>query len=147
MLTAPFAETGSTHDEVQDFLRKGDDDAACQSQETVGTLRRVVRLERQTDLNDTPAEQEEADRANEPEDEIGQIVYNCNRITCGKSSHASAHHKRKCKNGYYIRTVALLNLAGDLRLVLLIVLSIKILHFLFSPFHLVILRVLLQKEE
>lgn len=98
MLIAPFAEAGSTHDEVQDFLCKGDDDAACQSQETVGTLRRVVRLERQTD------------RTNEPEDEIGQIVYNSNRIACCKCSHTAAHHKRKCKDGYDISTVALLTL-------------------------------------
>ena len=35
-------------DESQDFLREGDDDTTCESQETVRTLGRVVGLKRQT---------------------------------------------------------------------------------------------------
>lgn len=103
MLTAPFAETGLTHNEVQDFLRKGDDDAACQSQETVGALRRVVGLEAETDLNDTPAEQDKTDRTNESENKVGQVVYDGNGITRSKGGHAHTPprlcrscHERKC---------------------------------------------------
>ena len=97
MLTAPFSETGLTHDEVKDFLRKGDDDAACQSQETVGTLRRIVGLERQADLNNAPTEQDETNRTNESENKVGQVVYDGNGITRSKGGHAHAHGKRKGK--------------------------------------------------
>ena len=55
--TAPFAETGSANNEVEDFLGKGDDDAAGQSQETVGTLAGIVGLEAETDLHNAPAKQ------------------------------------------------------------------------------------------
>ena len=48
---------------------KGDNDTARQSEKAVGTLGRVVRLERQTDLHDAPAQQDQAHRTDEAEDE------------------------------------------------------------------------------
>ena len=63
-----FRETGSANNEVEDFLGKGDDDAAGQGQETVGTLAGIVGLEAETDLHNAPAKQNQADRTDEAED-------------------------------------------------------------------------------
>ena len=61
----------SARDERQDFFCKGDDNTARDSKETVGSLGRVVRFERETDLHDTEAKQNKTDGANQSEDEVG----------------------------------------------------------------------------
>ena len=91
-------------------------------------------LETETYLNDTPAEQDQADRTDESKDEIGQVVYDLDRVACGKRGHTAAHHESKGKDSSDISAVALLDLAGNLRLVG-VLLGIKVFHVLFSPFH------------
>ena len=91
-------------------------------------------LETETYLNDAPAEQDKTDRTDESENEIGQVVYDLDRVACGKRGHAAAHHESKCKDNGDISAVALLDLAGNLRLVG-VLLGIKVFHVLFSPFH------------
>ena len=52
----PFST--SSNDKIKDFLSKGDDDTACQGQKAVCSLRRVVTLEGNTDLHNTPTKQD-----------------------------------------------------------------------------------------
>ena len=91
-------------------------------------------LEAETDLNDTPAEQDKTDRTDESENKVGQVVYDGNGITRSKGGHAHAHGKRKGKDDRHIEAEASLDLAGNLRLVG-VLLGIKVFHVLFSPFH------------
>ena len=139
MRTLPLLENRkSGGDKVEDFLGKGDDDAAGQGQKTVGTLARIVGLEAETDLYNAPAKQDQADRTDEAEDKVAEVVDDGNGVACGKGGHAHAHGKRKGEDSHHINAVALLDLAGNLRLVD-VLLRIKFLHCLFSPFHQVVL--------
>ena len=52
--TAKIKTSAGNHG--QDLLGKGDDDTARQSEETIGTLGRIVGLQGQTHLHDTPAQ-------------------------------------------------------------------------------------------
>ena len=70
----------SAGDQRQDLLGERNDDTARNSQNAVCALRRIVRLERQTDLQNAKAEQDQADRANERENEVAQIVDDRKRI-------------------------------------------------------------------
>ena len=84
-----------TCNESEDFLCKGDDDTACKGKEAVGSLRRIVRFQGKTDLNNTEAEQEKSDCTDKSENEIGQIVDNGQRISaCRKCGHR--HTADKC---------------------------------------------------
>ena len=76
----PFPQHFSAGDQRQDLLGECNDDAARNSQDAVRALRRIVRLERQTDLQNAEAEQDQADRANERENEVAQIVDDRQRI-------------------------------------------------------------------
>ena len=71
----------SAGDQRQDLLGERNDDAARNSQDAVCALGRIVRFERQTDLQNAKAEQDQADRANERENEVAQIVDDRQRIT------------------------------------------------------------------
>ena len=95
-------------------------------------------LEAETDLHNAPAKQNQADRTDEAEDKVAEVVDDGNGVACGKGGHAHAHGKRKGKDSHHINAVALLDLAGNLRLVG-VLLYIKLLHCLFSPFHQVVL--------
>ena len=64
----------TTGDEVQDFLGKGDDDTTGQSQENVGALGRIVGLQRQTNLDNAPTQQNQAYRTDQTEDKGGQVI-------------------------------------------------------------------------
>ena len=50
----------SAGDKGQNLLGKGNDNAARQGQEAVGTLGGVVALEREAHLDDAPAQQDQA---------------------------------------------------------------------------------------
>ena len=76
----PFPRHFSAGDQRQDLLGERNDNAARNSQDAVRALRRIVRLERQTDLQNAEAEQDQADRANERENEVAQIVDDRQRI-------------------------------------------------------------------
>ena len=70
----------SAGDQRQDLLGECNDDAARDGQDAVCALRRIVRLERQTDLQNAKAEQDQADRANQGKDEIAQVIDDRQRI-------------------------------------------------------------------
>ena len=55
----------SAGDEGEDLLSEGDDDTACHRQHTVGALGGVMALERQAHLQNTEAQQDEANGANQ----------------------------------------------------------------------------------
>ena len=76
----PFPRHFSAGDQRQDLLGECNDDAACDGQDAVRALRRIVRLERQANLQNAKAEQDQADRANERENEVAQIVDDRKRI-------------------------------------------------------------------
>ena len=76
-------------DQGQDFLGEGDDNAAGQGQEAVGTLRGIVGLQGQANLDNTPAQQDQADGADQAEDELRQVVHNGQGIAAGGSSGSS----------------------------------------------------------
>lgn len=59
---------GSAGNQGQDFLGEGDDNAARQRQEAVGALAGIMGLEGQTNLHDTPAQQDQAHRADHAKD-------------------------------------------------------------------------------
>ena len=61
----------SAGDEGEDLLGEGNDDAACHRQHTVGALGGVMALERQAHLQNTEAQQDEANGADQRENKIG----------------------------------------------------------------------------
>ena len=95
-------------------------------------------LEAEADLHNAPAKQNQADRTDKAKDKVAEVVDDGNGVAGGKGGHAHAHGKRKGKDSHHINAVALLDLAGDLRLAG-VLLYIKLLHCLFSPFHQVVL--------
>lgn len=95
--TLPLLENrNSGCDKVKDFLGKGNHEAARQGEETLRTLGRVVALEGEADLHHAPAQQDEADGADQGKDEVGQVVHHAQRIAGGKSRGGEAtgaqHH-------------------------------------------------------
>ena len=81
----------STRNERQNFFCKGDDNTAGNGKKTVSALGRIVAFQRQTDLHNTEAEQDQADGANQAKHKVGQIVHDLQRIAvCRKRSHR--HH-------------------------------------------------------
>ena len=77
----PFPRRFSAGDQRQDLLGECNDDVASNSQDAVRALRRIVRLERQANLQNAKAEQDQADRADQGKDKITQIVDHGQRIT------------------------------------------------------------------
>ena len=77
----PFPRHFSAGDQRQDLLGERNDDTACDGQDAVRALRRIVRFERQTDLQNAEAKQNQADRANQRKDKIAQVIDNGKRIT------------------------------------------------------------------
>ena len=77
---------------------EGDDDAAGEGEKAVGALRGVVTLEREADLHDAPAEQDDADRADEPEHKRAQIVDDRKRIARCEGGNGEAAEKRGRQN-------------------------------------------------
>ena len=57
----------TTSNQRQDFLRKCNDNPACHSEDTIGPLAGIVALERQTDLENAEAQQDQTDGANQAE--------------------------------------------------------------------------------
>ena len=77
----PFPRRFSAGDQRQDLLGERNDDTACDGQDAVRALRRIVRFERQTDLQNAEAEQNQTDGANQGKDEIAQVIHDRQRIT------------------------------------------------------------------
>ena len=61
-------------------LCERDDEASREREETVGALGGVVAFEGESHLDDAEAEQDEPDRADEREDESGQVIHRRERI-------------------------------------------------------------------
>lgn len=102
----------SSRNERQNFFCKGDDNTAGNGKETVGSLRRVVAFERETDLHDTESEQDQTDGTNQAEDKVGQIVdYRQRVIACGKRRHRHGNHQRHSHHDGTVGNKALLNFA------------------------------------
>ena len=87
MWTPPLPEhRNSGRDEVEDLLGKGHDQTACQGEKTLGTLGGVMALEGEAHLHHAPAQQNQADGADQGKDESGEIVHYCQRIAGGEGS-------------------------------------------------------------
>lgn len=74
----------STGDQRQDLFGKGNDDATGNRQHAVCSLRRIMRLQAETELQDAEAEQDDTDRTDKSEDEVAEIVDNLNWIIVRK---------------------------------------------------------------
>ena len=69
-----------TGDQCQDLFCKGNDHAAGKGEKAIGALAGIMGLERKTHLNNAPAEQDKAYCTDNPENEIGEIVDDGQRI-------------------------------------------------------------------
>ena len=120
-------------DQGQNFLGEGDDDAACQSEEAVGTLRGIVGLQGQTNLDNAPAQQDQTDGADEAEDEGGQVVDYLQGVSgCGEGRHGHAHDYRHSQDAGGVHAEAALYLVGGLQLIGgLVLVLLEDLHGLF----------------
>ena len=84
MRTLPLLENRkSGGDKVKDFLGEGDYQPTGQGEETLRTLGGIMALEGQTDLYDTPAQQNHTNGTNQGENECGKVVYYSERIAAG----------------------------------------------------------------
>ena len=71
-------------------------------------------LQGQANLDNTPAQQDQADGADQAEDELRQVVHNGQGIAAGGSSGSSqGEHTGDSQNSQCVVAEAALNLAGD----------------------------------
>ena len=80
-------------DEGQDLLGEGDHDTAGNGQHTIGTLRRVMRFQRQTELKHTEAEQDDTYGSDQSEDEFAEFVDDLDRIVICKRHGRKREHE------------------------------------------------------
>ena len=71
-----------THDQIQNFLGKGDNNAASQSQKAVAPLRRIMRLQGEAHLNNAPTQQDKAHGTDQAKDKGAQVVDHRQRVAC-----------------------------------------------------------------
>lgn len=100
----------SACDECQDFFCKCDDDTARYGKKAVSSLGRIVRFERKADLDDTEAEKDQTDSADQPEDKIGQIVDNRQRVARRGCRHRDQTYQNDSHKDGAELEIALLNL-------------------------------------
>ena len=99
-------------DEGQNLLCKSYDDTARQGEKTVRPLGRVMGLEGEAHLDNTPAQQDQAHRPDQAEDELRQIVDHLQGVISGEGRHGTAAQQGY---GHYQRAVtaeALFHLTG-----------------------------------
>ena len=109
---------------------KGNDYATGQSKKSVGSLRRIMALEGQTNLHNTPAKQNEANSSDQSENEIAQIVDDRDRVAVrSKGRYAKCSQKSEGDHQHRIEAKTLFYLSGDHRLIL-----VFLVHFAFPPF-------------
>lgn len=91
----PLPYDPSARDERQDLLGEGDDDTAGDGQHTVGTGRGIVGLERDTELQYAEAEKYDTYGSDEPEDKIGEVVDDLDRVvTLRERGDSRAEHEQ-----------------------------------------------------
>ena len=101
-------------DQGQDFLGEGDDNAAGQGQEAVGTLGGIMGLQGQANLDDAPAQQDQTDGADQAEDELRQVIHHSQGIAAGgRGRQRQSDDAGDGQHGHGIVAEATLNLAGD----------------------------------
>ena len=96
--------------ESEDLLGKGDHNTASNGEHAVGPLRGVVALEGQAQLEDTEAQQDQADGSNQGEDELGKVVDYRQRIVRGKGrdNHNGQRQNEAGKQGVQFPCAALI---------------------------------------
>ena len=99
-------------DQREDFLGEGNHNAAREGEKTVAALAGVVAGERKTDLHDAPAQQDQTHGADQPEDEIREVVDHLNGVVGGKSGDGHSHDQRRREDDGAVRPEALFDLAG-----------------------------------
>ena len=71
-------------------------------------------LQGQANLDNTPAQQDQADGADQAEDELRQVVHNGQRIATGSGGRqCQSDDTRHSQHGHGVEAEAALNLAGD----------------------------------
>lgn len=70
----------SPSNQCQDFLRKCNNNPASHSEDAIRPLAGVVTFQRQTDLENAEAQQNQTDGADQAEDEVTQIIDHRQRV-------------------------------------------------------------------
>ena len=78
-------------DSREDLLCKSNDQSAEQAQEALGSLACVMALDRHTDLDDAPAENNNADGLDRGKDKVRQVVDHRDRVAAGGKGGGSEH--------------------------------------------------------
>ena len=85
---------------VENLFSKGDDDTARNGEKSVCSLGRVVAFERQADLHNTEAEQDQTDCPDQAKHKVGQIVHDLQRITARRErGHRHGKQERHHQHG------------------------------------------------
>lgn len=91
---------GLANDEVKNLLCKGNNDTTGKSEKALTALRGIVGLETETNLHNTPTEQNEADSTDQTKNKGGQIIYDGQRIVtgseCGEGKAAQQRNRQNC---------------------------------------------------
>ena len=91
-------ESRASCDQVEDFFGKSHDQAAAKRQKSLGTLGRVVALEREANLHNAPTQQDETDGTDQGKDEGGEVVHHPQRIAGGKSRGGETAGAQHCRH-------------------------------------------------
>ena len=86
-------------------------------------------LERQADLDDAPAQQDEANRTDEAKDEVAQIVHDPDGIVCRECGYGHHGHHGNYHDDGAVEAEAPAHLSGDF-----VLLKVVFLHAVFPPF-------------
>ena len=81
----------TTSNQRQDFLRKCNDNPACHSEDTIGPLAGIVAFQRQTDLENAEAQQDQTDGSNQAEYKVRKVVDHRQRV--GFCKYRGAEHR------------------------------------------------------
>lgn len=126
----PFCNL-SAGDHVQDLFCERDDDATGQGEEAIGTLARIMAGKRETDLDDAPTQQDQAHRANQSEDKLGQIVDDGDGIGVRIGGEAESHDEGDSQKTGTVDPEGLHDFGRHGELIGVLV--IEIVHFVFPP--------------
>ena len=89
-------------DRSKDRLCEDDDETACKAKESLRSLGRIVALETHTDLNKTPACEDDADRSDDAEDYVRHIVDGSFGFALSQNGNHANSHNGTSDGGYEI---------------------------------------------